>query len=110
MGSRFNFYGLLMIAGIVITAAVWGRLTARGGVHDRRLTIVYFCGLLGALLGAKISFLLAEGWPYRHDVLALVSGRSITGGLLGGYAAVEIGKRLLHFSQATGDLFAIVTP
>ena len=42
--------------------------------------------------------------------LALLSGRSITGGLLGGYAAVEIAKRIVKYPRATGDVFAIIAP
>jgi phosphatidylglycerol:prolipoprotein diacylglycerol transferase len=106
-------YALLTIAGILVTAALWGRITTGrdgGPPHDARLTIVYFCGLFGALLGAKIAFLLAEGYAYRHDWLALLSGRSITGGLLGGYLAVEIGKRVMRYPGTTGDVFAIVVP
>lgn len=105
-----NAYGLLAIAGIVITAYLWGRITAPGGRHDGRLTLIYFCGLIGALIGAKLAFLLADGWHYRHDWLALLSGRSITGGLLGGYLAVEIAKKAVNYRQVTGDVFAIVVP
>ncbi len=105
-----NAYAVLMIGGILLTALVWGRLTRRGERVDGRLTLIYFWALIGALLGAKISFLFAEGWHYRHDWLALLSGRSITGGLLGGYLAVEIGKRRLHYRTTTGDLFAIIAP
>ena len=109
-GSSVTSYSLLIIAGILTSAALWGRITRRGSRHDGRLTGVYFCGLLGALLGAKLSFLLAEGWHYRHDGLALLSGRSVTGALLGGYLGVELGKRWLRYPGTTGDAFAIVAP
>jgi phosphatidylglycerol:prolipoprotein diacylglycerol transferase len=105
--SKLNAYGILMLLGIVVTAAIWGRINPK---RDGRLTIIYFCGLFGALIGAKISFFIAEGWHYRHDWLALVSGRSITGGLLGGYIAVEIGKKALRYPRTTGDAFAIIVP
>lgn len=103
-------YGLLMLAGILLSAFVWTRIVSGPQRHDFRLTIIYFSGLLGALLGAKLAFLLAEGWQFRHDTVALLSGRSITGGLLGGYAAVEIAKSIVRYPSATGDLFAIVVP
>lgn len=109
--SDVNAYGLLALAGIVITALMWGRHSMRGGAgHDLRLTLIYFIGLGGALIGAKVAFLLAEGWHYRDNWIALLSGRSITGGLLGGYVAVEIGKRWLKYPRTTGDAFAIVVP
>jgi len=40
----------------------------------------------------------------------LATGKSIVGGLLGGYAGVEIAKHLLGYRSATGDWFAIITP
>jgi phosphatidylglycerol:prolipoprotein diacylglycerol transferase len=110
MPEHLNAYGFLALAGIIITALMWGRFSRDGAGHDLRLTLLYFVGLAGALIGAKVAFLLAEGWRYRHDWLALLSGRSITGGLLGGYLAVEVGKKWLNYPRATGDAFAIVVP
>ena len=55
----------------------------------------------------------AEGWLHWHDAnrwLVLATGKSITGALLGGYAAVEIAKRLLGYRGVTGDWFAIIAP
>jgi phosphatidylglycerol:prolipoprotein diacylglycerol transferase len=103
-------YSVLTFAGILITALVWGRLGAREARSDFRVTLLYFIALFGALAGAKLAFLLAEGWHYRSDWLALLTGRSITGGLLGGYVAVEVGKKFLRYPAATGDLFAIAVP
>ncbi len=108
--QRVNIYGALALVGILITAYVWGKITGKGGRHDSRLTVIYFCGLFGALLGAKLAFLLAEGWYYHDNWIALVSGRSITGGLLGGYVAVEIAKKYLKYPRTTGDVFAIIAP
>lgn len=110
--SAFHFtrllgaYSVVALVGILLTAWLWSRMARRDG----RLTIIYFSGLGGAIVGAKLSFLFAEGWAYRHDWLALMTGRSITGALLGGYAAVEIGKHFLRYTRATGDLFAVVVP
>ena len=105
-----NVYGVLALAGILLTAWLWGRLTKRGTHHDARLTLIYFAGLVGALVGAKLAFLFAEGWHYRNNWMALLSGRSITGGLLGGYVAVEIAKKKLGYRRATGDVFAVIVP
>ncbi len=103
----FTVYSALVLAAVAATALVWWRLVRAG---DRRLALVYIAGLLGAVVGAKLAFLFAEGWHYRDDYWALLSGRSITGGLLGGYAGVELAKWWLGYRAITGDLFAIIVP
>lgn len=64
--------------------------------------------ILGALLGSKLLAII-ESWPdywaYRSDPAIWLGGKTIVGGLLGGWAGVEIAKRLLHHRQSTGDLF-----
>lgn len=102
-------YGWLMLAGILTSIFFWSRLARR----DDRLLLVYVAALLGAFLGAKVVYLLAEGWidwsqPDRWR--RLLTGKTIIGGLLGGYASVEIAKRLVGYRSATGDWFALIVP
>jgi phosphatidylglycerol---prolipoprotein diacylglyceryl transferase len=102
-------YGWLMLAGIVVSVALWSRMARR----DERLVLIYVAALIGAFLGAKLAYLGAEGWLYWHDPnrwVILATGKSITGALLGGYAAVEIAKKSLGYTSATGDTFAIIAP
>lgn len=102
-------YGWLMLAGILVSVALWSRLAKR----DSRLILIYVAALAGAFLGAKLVYLAAEGWLHWHDAnrwLVLATGKSITGALLGGYAGVEIAKRFLGYTRATGDWFAIIAP
>lgn len=102
-------YGWLMLAGIFVSIALWSRVARR----DSRLVLIYIAALAGAFLGAKLVYLGAEGWLHWHDEkrwLILATGKSITGALLGGYAGVEIAKRLTGYTQATGDWFAIIAP
>jgi len=102
-------YGWLMLSGILVSIAIWSRVARR----EERLVLIYVAALAGALLGAKLVYLAAEGWLHWHDPdrwMQLATGKSIIGGLLGGYAGVEIAKRLLGYTQSTGDWFAVVTP
>ena len=102
-------YGWLMLAGIFVSIFLWSRLIKR----DDRLVLVYVAALAGAFIGAKLVYLGAEGWLHWHDPnrwVILATGKSITGALLGGYAGVEIAKRLLKYNGVTGDWFAIIVP
>ena len=102
-------YGWLMLAGIIASLLLWSRVARR----DSRLVLIYIAALAGAFVGGKLVYLGAEGWLHWHDAnrwAVLATGKSIIGGLLGGYAAVEIAKWLLGYEQATGDWFAIIAP
>lgn len=102
-------YSWLMLAGIVVSVIVWSRVAKR----DERLLLIYVAALVGAFLGAKIVYVLAEGWidwnqPNRW--LRLATGKTIIGGLLGGYVAVELAKKFVGYQSATGDWFALIAP
>lgn len=102
-------YGWLMLGGIFLSIAFWSRVARR----DERLVLIYVAALTGAFLGAKIVYLGAEGWLHWHDKnrwVELATGKSITGALLGGYAAVEIAKHFLRYLGKTGDWFAMIVP
>ena len=107
--SRGVPYVGLMLLAITLTVIYWGK-KARG---DQRLLAVYVGGLVSAFVGAKLVFLLAEGWLYlgsEHTLILLASGKTIIGALLGGYLGVEITKRFVGYDSHTGDLFATVVP
>ena len=106
-GSPVYFWAL--IAGVAIGGVYW----YFQGKDDARIPMVYLGGLVGAFLGAKAAFLLAEGWlydehPQRWQILA--SGKSVMGALPGGWAGVEITKRFLGYEAVTGDRFARLIP
>jgi phosphatidylglycerol:prolipoprotein diacylglycerol transferase len=106
---RYSPYGWLMLAGIALSIAFWSRLARR----DDRLVLVYVGALCGAFLGAKLVYLLAEGWLHygAPDMwLQWATGKSVLGALLGGYAGVELAKRWVGYTSATGDWFACIAP
>ncbi|MEO6741534.1 MAG: prolipoprotein diacylglyceryl transferase family protein, partial [Chthoniobacteraceae bacterium] len=80
---------------------------------DARLVLIYVAALLSAFIGAKLTYLFAEGWldwPMPDRWLRLATGKSVLGALLGGYAGVEAAKFALGYRAPTGDLFALVAP
>lgn len=88
----------------------------RGDViaEPQRWTVIA-AAAVGALAGSRLLG-LAEQWPtvlaalHAGRVLALLlapGGKTIVGGLLGGWAGVEIVKRVSGIRSRTGDLFAV---
>lgn len=109
MNASPSPYGLLMLLGIGISVFLWSRLAKR----DDRLLLVYVGGLCGAFIGAKIVYIAAEGWLHfggENMWLHLATGKTIVGALLGGYAGVELCKKLMGYKFATGDWFAVIAP
>ncbi|MFO0828104.1 MAG: prolipoprotein diacylglyceryl transferase family protein [Phycisphaerales bacterium] len=105
-------YAILSCVAFACSTVIASRLFGRHaeGEAGSRLALVWIAALVGAIIGAKLAFLLAEGWAKRNDMTALIGGRSVAGALLGGYAAVEIAKWRLGIVRATGDVFAITVP
>ena len=102
-------YGWLTLSGIAVSLALWRRLARR----DPRLLTIYLAALAGAFLGAKLVYFCAEGYLHLNDAQRwkeLATGKSILGGLLGGYVAVEAVKRMLGYNGVTGDWFALLVP
>jgi phosphatidylglycerol:prolipoprotein diacylglycerol transferase len=66
--------------------------------------------LVGAVIGAKLAALWGDlgGISSWTDIFSV--GRSVTGGLLGGFFTAELLKPLLHYRQPPNDRFAAVLP
>lgn len=117
--AKVWLYPVLAITGILLSSVIWGWLLRRKPeVRDPRLLYVYLAALGGAFIGAKAAYLFAEGWTHWADYSAhpalvwrqWLTGKSVTGALLGGYGFVELVKWLTGYRSATGDLFAVIAP
>jgi len=79
-------------------------------VDDPRRWWVVAAAAAGAALGARLLYLFecpAETLRHLDDLRYLLAGKTIVGGLAGGWLAVEGAKRLLQVESRTGDLFAV---
>jgi prolipoprotein diacylglyceryltransferase len=87
----------------------WLRTREGDALSDERRWLIIAATALGALAGSRILGLLEQapriGFHWRS--LLLPGGKTIVGGLLGGWLAVETAKPLLGIRSRTGDLFAI---
>ncbi len=66
--------------------------------------------IFGALFGSKLLAWLEHPqlyWSLRADPQAMLAGKTIVGGLLGGWIGVEIAKKLQHIHTRTGDAYVL---
>ena len=64
--------------------------------------------VLGAVVGSKTLAWAESPWdylPYWNHPVAWLGGKTIVGGLLGGWAGVELAKHRLGIARRTGDLY-----
>lgn len=102
-------YALCMMLGIAIGAVFWYKRAQ--GRSD--MLLIYLGALIGGFAGAKLAYLLAEGWlewQQPDRLLRWATGKSVLGGLLGAYAGVEWVKHLVGHRSSTGDAFAVIVP
>ncbi len=79
-------------------------------VNDDTRWWVITAAALGAAVGSKLLSIFEEPsytFAHLHTPLLLVNGKTIVGGIIGGWIAVEFCKRRLHEQQRTGDLFVL---
>lgn len=100
---------ILMLVAIGCSIAFW---RSRQG-DSLNMLVVVLGALVGAFCGAKLGFCFSEfralaqdpRWPEK-----ILVGKTVLGGILGGYVGVELTKRLFKYQGFTGDLFAQMVP
>ncbi len=104
IGSIFNALGYAVGAFLY-----WHEAKRRKLATDGMSRIV----LIGAVAGVILSRLaerLAEGGNYASIFDPSNGGRTILGGVIGGWIAVEITKRKMGIRTSTGPLWAVALP
>ncbi len=100
------FYPLIILLGLATGYWALRSRYARSTLTGQQKTAVGLAAFIGGMLGAKAPFLLsAEGTT--NSWFWLADGKTILGGIFGGYLAVEITKRFLSIRSRTGDNFAV---
>lgn len=75
-------------------------------VEPEKSAWIFIGCVFGAIVGAKLlAWAEAPGlyWALRHDPHFWFGGKTIVGGLLGGWAGIEIAKRALGITVSLGD-------
>lgn len=112
-------YPLTAVTSLVLSAYAWEKLahtSLRPSATQRNA--IYFGCVVGVVIGAKLVFLIVEGFAIARQselslherFLQLLAGKTITGALLGAYVGVEYAKHRVGYRRATGDTFALIAP
>jgi phosphatidylglycerol---prolipoprotein diacylglyceryl transferase len=88
------------VAAYALAAVVFWSMARRRGMANAAAARLLAAGLIGGLAGANLLQLVATGLP----------GKTIEGGIIGGWLAVIWAKRQLGVTRPTGDLFALAIP
>jgi hypothetical protein len=123
-GLRVHPHPVFELAGYAVSFAVYALVRKRfpravaGGTAPLWIAVG---ALAGALVGAKLLGYLewmgtmpeylpgglpGDGGHHEdHHLFSLLGGKTVVGGLLGGWAGVEIAKRFLGVRHSTGDVY-----
>jgi phosphatidylglycerol:prolipoprotein diacylglycerol transferase len=100
-------YPVLMALAVAVGVALSRHTMPPLGLSRRQRLAVGLGAFCGAMIGAKLPFVLAD-WPGLLSGRAwLDNGKTIVFGLVGGYFGVELAKRAMDIRVKTGDGFAV---
>jgi len=71
---------------------------------------IFTGGFCGAMLGAKLPFVLGDWSGLCSGAAWFADGKTIMFGLVGGYAGIELAKAVFAIHVKTGDTFAVAVP
>jgi phosphatidylglycerol:prolipoprotein diacylglycerol transferase len=89
---------------------LWLRRKHGDGIDVPLRWTVIAAAFVGGALGSKILYWAedpAATMARWRDPVYLLGGKTIVGGLIGGWVAVELMKKYVGISRSTGDLFAV---
>lgn len=84
-------------AGYLTGLAAFAWMARRRGLATEGIFALLVAGIIGGLLCANVAQWLTTG----------TAGKTVLGGIAGGYLAVALAKRWLGIRRPTGDLFAV---
>jgi len=101
----------LIIAAALAVGFLSARLTqSKLQLSGREKLGICLGAYVGAMLGAKLPFVLSDWNGFVSGVAWFSSGKTILCGLVGGYFGVEVAKWTLDVNLKTGDTFAVPVP
>ena len=104
---RVHPHAFFEVLAYLVAAAIFLWLRRRHGdplTGVDRLSVVAAV-FIGALLGSRALAWFDNPGARARGLVALMDGKTLVGGLLGGWIATELEKRRVGIRQATGDLY-----
>jgi prolipoprotein diacylglyceryltransferase len=108
--QRVAYLAFMSAALVVFVAVRHLQPRAAGGAHSLPLEdrlLLSLAAFLGGMLSAKLPFVLSGLFDAAPGSLWISDGKTVTTGLAGAYAMVELTKRMLGIRIKTGDAYAI---
>jgi phosphatidylglycerol---prolipoprotein diacylglyceryl transferase len=107
LGLQISTYSLFLALAL-IAAFICFKLTATplSPVNREHRSLIITFALLGGIVGAKLPIMLYNYdmlFQYPENLQLLLSGKTIVGGLIGGFLTVFFLKRHLHLQIKTGN-------
>jgi phosphatidylglycerol---prolipoprotein diacylglyceryl transferase len=99
-------YPALMLLSILTAVALTRRSQATLGLTRVQRIGIALGAFCGAMIGAKLPFVLADWEGLKSGRAWLDGGKTIVLGLVGGYFGVELAKWAMNVRIKTGDSFA----
>src|SRR4051812_6026863 len=99
-------YALIMLAAMGVAYAISRRTQQSLPLSTPEKLGLALGGFCGAMIAAKLPFVLYDGRFLRDPGVWLENGKTIMLGLAGGYAGVELAKWAMDIRIKTGDTFA----
>ncbi|WP_227999812.1 prolipoprotein diacylglyceryl transferase [Nocardia australiensis] len=96
-------HGFFVAVGVAVAAIVFVLECRRRGALGEESLVAVTGALVGGAIGMRLSGIAETLDPLESWMFG---ARSVLGGLFGAYAGVLIAKRIIGYTQRTGDLFA----
>jgi phosphatidylglycerol:prolipoprotein diacylglycerol transferase len=106
--ARWNWtYPALMLLSLLTGILLSRRTMPRLGLRPAERLAIGLGAFSGAMIGAKLPFVLADWEGLLSGRAWLDNGKTILFGLVGGYLGVELAKGIVGIRVKTGDGFAV---
>ena len=111
IGSFPPVYHLVLEAlSFWIAFRLYLKLKKRDTLTFQQRVPILLGGMLGAAIGSKTLYWLEDPAFFLQNInnwQLLLAGKSLVGGILGGWILIELAKKLVGVKSATGDSFVV---